>query len=57
MMNVDIRKKLNEEQLRMIEEEFTGDAIIAGHIEVDDPAAKTFVENGMVWTVAESKYS
>ena len=57
MTNIDIRRKLNEEQLQMIEEELTGDLILAGHVDVDDPKAKTYVEDGMVWTVAESKYS
>lgn len=53
MTNVNIRRKINEDHLKMIEDEFTGDAIIAGHDEIDNPAAQTFVEDGMVWSVVD----
>ena len=51
MTNVDIRRKLNEDHLKMIEEESIGDSILAGHMEVDGIGKDTsFVEGGMVWT-------
>jgi hypothetical protein len=49
MTDVNIRQRLNEEQLKMIEEESIGDAILAGHIDVDNKT-NTFIEDGAVWT-------
>jgi len=57
MSNVNVRRKINEDHLRMIEEESIGDTILAGHIDVDDPSAQTYVENGMVWSVVQGKVS
>lgn len=57
MMNIDIRKKLNEEQLRQIEEDFTADIIVAGHLEIDNPAAQNYIEDGAMWSVVKSDYS
>lgn len=53
MTDVNIRQKLNAEQLKMIEEESIGDAILAGHIDVDQAGSKTFVEDGAVWSAVE----
>lgn len=50
MTDVNVRRKINEDHLKMIEEESIGDSILAGHLEVDGSEAKTFVEGGMVWT-------
>jgi hypothetical protein len=52
MTDVNIRQRLNEEQLKMIEEESIGDAILAGHIDVDN-RTNSFVEDGAVWTSVE----
>ena len=53
MTDVNIRQKLNADQLKMIEEESIGDAILAGHIDVDQAGSKTFVEDGAVWSAVE----
>jgi hypothetical protein len=53
MTNVDIRRKLNEEHLKMIEEESIGDSILAGHIDVDNGNPIAFVEDGAVWSSVE----
>lgn len=56
MTNVNVRRKINEEHLKMIEDESIGDAILAGHIDVDDPS-KRYVEGGVVWDVIDGKIS
>ena len=53
MTDVNIRQKLNAEQLKMIEEESIGDAILAGHIDVDQAGSQTYVEDGAVWSRVE----
>jgi hypothetical protein len=53
MTNIDIRRKLNEEHLKMIEEESIGDSILAGHIDVDNGSSVAFVEDGAVWSSVE----
>lgn len=57
MSNVNVRRKINEDHLRMIEEESIGDTILAGHLDIDDPSAQTYVEDGMVWSVVQGKVS
>jgi len=52
MTDVNIRQKLNAEQLKMIEEESIGDLILAGHIDVDNKS-NAFVEDGAVWAPVE----
>lgn len=52
MTDVNIRQKLNAEQLKMIEEESIGDSILAGHIDVDN-RNNTYVEDGAVWSTVE----
>ncbi len=49
MTNVEVRRKINEDHLKMIEEESIGDAILAGHIDVDNARGRSFVEDGAVW--------
>jgi hypothetical protein len=49
MTNVNVRRKINEEHLKMIEEESIGDIILAGHVDVDN-RTNTFVEDGAVWS-------
>jgi len=53
MTNIDVRRKINEDHLKMIEEESIGDAILAGHLEVDNGRSNMYVEDGAVWTPVE----
>jgi hypothetical protein len=52
MTDVNVRRKINEEHLRMIEEESIGDVILAGHVDIDNPN-NTYVEDGAVWSIVE----
>ena len=52
MTDVNIRQKLNAEQLKMIEDESIGDSILAGHIDIDN-RNNTYVEDGAVWSTVE----
>jgi hypothetical protein len=51
MTNIEVRRKINEEHLKMIEEESIGDSILAGHIDVDHATEGNYVEDGAVWSV------
>jgi Terminase large subunit, T4likevirus-type, N-terminal/Terminase RNaseH-like domain len=52
MTDVNVRRKINEEHLKMIEEESIGDLILAGHIDVDNKS-NAYVEDGAVWSTVE----
>jgi len=53
MTDVNVRRKINEDHLKMIEQESIGDLILAGHIDVDNNESAGYVEGGDYWTPVE----
>jgi hypothetical protein len=55
LSNINIKEKLYEQQLRMIEEESLP-TFLAGHLEMDNPN-RQFVSDGSVWDIIDSQNS